>query len=50
MAGMEAKVTEVFLRYTIRPIRPVEKGLICNRKGSICKDLTVEINSIRLIF
>jgi hypothetical protein len=39
-----------FLRYTIRPVRPVEKGLVCNRKGPICKDPTVEINSIRLVF
>jgi hypothetical protein len=28
----------------------VEKGLVCNIKGPICKDLTVEINSIRLAF
>jgi hypothetical protein len=39
-----------FLRYTIRPVRPVEKELVCNRKGPLCKDLTVEINSIRLVF
>jgi hypothetical protein len=39
-----------FLRYTIRPIQPVEKRLVCNRKGPICKNPTVEINSIRLIF
>jgi hypothetical protein len=25
----------------------LKKGLICNRKGPICKDPTVEINSIR---
>jgi hypothetical protein len=37
----------VFLRYTIRPVRPVEKWLVCNRKGLICKDPAVEINSIR---
>jgi hypothetical protein len=35
-----------FLRYIIRP---VEKGLVCNKKGPICKDPTVEINSIRLV-
>jgi hypothetical protein len=33
-----------FFRYTIRRVRPVEKGLVCNRKGPICKNLTVEIN------
>jgi hypothetical protein len=32
------------------PVRPVEKGLVCNRKGHVCKDPTVEINSIRLVF
>jgi hypothetical protein len=37
-----------FLRYTIRPVRPVEKWLVCKRKGPICKDLTVEINFVRL--
>jgi hypothetical protein len=26
------------------------KRLVCNTKGSICKDPTVENNSIRLIF
>jgi hypothetical protein len=38
-----------FLQYTIRHVRPVEKGLVCNRKGPI-KDLAVEINSIQLVF
>jgi hypothetical protein len=37
-----------FLRYTIRPVRPVEKWLVCKRKGPICKDLTVKINFVRL--
>jgi hypothetical protein len=32
------------------PARLVEKELVCNRKGPICKDPTVEINSIRPIF
>jgi hypothetical protein len=36
--------------YTIRPLRQVEKELISNREGLICKDLTVEINSIQLVF
>jgi hypothetical protein len=49
-AGSCAFIFEVFLRYTIRPVRPVEKRLVCNRKGHICKDSTVEINSIRLVF
>jgi hypothetical protein len=39
-----------FFWYTIRPVRPVEKGLVCNRKGPICKDSTIEINSIQLVF
>jgi hypothetical protein len=34
----------------VLPVRPVEKGLVCNRKVPICKDPTVEINSIRLVF
>jgi hypothetical protein len=38
---------EGFLRYLYEP---VEKRLVCNRKGSICKDPTVEINYIRLVF
>jgi hypothetical protein len=37
-----------FLRYTTRPVRPVEKWLVCKRQGPICKDLTVEINFVRL--
>jgi hypothetical protein len=39
-----------FLRYTVRLVRPVEKGLVCNRKRPICMDPTVETNSIRLVF
>jgi hypothetical protein len=39
-----------FLQYTIRLVLLVEKRLVCNRKGPICKDLTVEINSMRLVF
>jgi hypothetical protein len=39
-----------FLWYTMRFVRPVEKRLVCNRKGLICKDMTVKINSIRLVF
>jgi hypothetical protein len=39
-----------FLRYTIQPVRSVEKRLVCNRKEPICKYPTVEINSIRLVF
>jgi hypothetical protein len=31
-------------------VRPVAKELICNRKRPICKDPTVEINFIRLVF
>jgi hypothetical protein len=32
-----------FLWYTIRPVRPVEKGLVCNRKWVICKDPTTVV-------
>jgi hypothetical protein len=35
-----------FLRRTIQRVLPIEKRFVCNRKGSICKDLTIEINSI----
>jgi hypothetical protein len=41
---------EVFLLYTIRHVRPVEKVLVYNRKGLVCKDPTVEINYMRLGF
>jgi hypothetical protein len=39
-----------FLQYTIRHVQPVKKGIVCNRKESICKDPMVEINSTRLVF
>jgi hypothetical protein len=32
------------------PVPPVEKGLVCNIKGPICKDPTVEINSVPPVF
>jgi hypothetical protein len=39
-----------FLRYTISFCTTGWKGLICNRKLSICKDMMVEINFVPPIF
>jgi hypothetical protein len=47
---IKAEEEEVFYGTQYDLYDRLKKGLVCNRKGPICKDLAVEINSTRLVF